>query len=208
MTTTIPRRGLMLVLSSPSGAGKTTLSRALLETDSNVILSVSATTRPKRPNERPGHDYYFILRDAFDAAIEAGEFLEYATVFDHLYGTPRQPVMDALARGQDVLFDIDWQGTQQLKERAREDLVSIFVLPPSHAELERRLRQRAQDTDEVVSKRMSKAASEISHWPEYDYVVVNDDLERAQMKVKSILDAERLKRARQIGLSDFVRKLA
>jgi guanylate kinase len=208
MTTTIPRRGLMLVLSSPSGAGKTTLSRALLESDSNVMLSVSATTRTKRPNESEGRDYFFLTRETFDAAVEADEFLEHATVFDHLYGTPRKPVMDALARGQDVLFDIDWQGTQQLKERAREDLVSIFVLPPSHAELERRLRQRAQDTDDVVRKRMSKAASEISHWPEYDYVIVNDDLVRAQARVKSILDAERLKRARQIGLSDFVRKLA
>jgi guanylate kinase len=208
MTTTIPRRGLMLVLSSPSGAGKTTLSRALLESDSNVMLSVSATTRTKRPNESEGRDYFFLTREAFDAAVEADEFLEHATVFDHLYGTPRDPVMDALARGQDVLFDIDWQGTQQLKERAREDLVSIFVLPPSHAELERRLRQRAQDTDDVVRRRMSKAASEISHWPEYDYVIVNDDLVRAQARVKSILDAERLKRARQIGLSDFVRKLA
>jgi guanylate kinase len=195
------------VLSSPSGAGKTTLSRGLLASDSNIMLSVSATTRKKRPNESEGRDYFFVSRDGFDAAIEAGEFLEYATVFDHLYGTPKKPVMDALAAGQDVLFDIDWQGTQQLKERAREDLVSVFVLPPTHDELERRLRIRAQDSDDVVRKRMSKAADEISHWPEYDYVIVNDDLAIAQEKIKAILDAERLRLTRQVGLSDFVRRL-
>ena len=171
------------------------------------MLSVSATTRKKRPNESEGRDYFFVSRDGFDAAIEAGEFLEYATVFDHLYGTPKKPVMDALAAGQDVLFDIDWQGTQQLKERAREDLVSVFVLPPTHDELERRLRIRAQDSDDVVRKRMSKAADEISHWPEYDYVIVNDDLAIAQEKIKAILDAERLRLTRQVGLSDFVRRL-
>jgi guanylate kinase len=207
MSTNIPRRGLMLVLSSPSGAGKTTLSRGLLASDSNIVLSVSATTRKKRPNESEGRDYFFVSRDGFDAAIEAGEFLEYATVFDHLYGTPKRPVMDALAAGQDVLFDIDWQGTQQLKERAREDLVSVFVLPPTHDELERRLRIRAQDSEDVVRKRMSKAADEISHWPEYDYVIVNDDLAIAQEKIKAILDAERLRLTRQVGLSDFVRRL-
>jgi guanylate kinase len=186
MNTNIPRRGLMLVLSSPSGAGKTTLSRGLLASDSQIVLSVSATTRKKRSNESEGRDYFFVSRDGFDAAIDAGEFLEYATVFDHLYGTPKKPVMDALAAGQDVLFDIDWQGTQQLKERAREDLVSVFVLPPTHDELERRLRIRAQ---------------------EYDYVIVNDDLALAQARIKAILDAERLRRTRQVGLSDFVRKL-
>jgi guanylate kinase len=207
MNTIIPRRGLMLVLSSPSGAGKTTLSRGLLANETNIVLSVSATTRKKRPNESEGRDYFFVSRDAFDAAIEADEFLEYATVFDHLYGTPKKPVMDALAAGQDVLFDIDWQGTQQLKERAREDLVSVFVLPPTHDELERRLRIRAQDSEDVVRKRMSKAADEISHWPEYDYVIVNDDLALAQARIKAILDAERLRRTRQVGLSDFVRKL-
>jgi guanylate kinase len=207
MSTNIPRRGLMLVLSSPSGAGKTTLSRGLLASDSNIVLSVSATTRKKRPNESEGRDYFFVSHDGFDAAIEAGEFLEYATVFDHLYGTPKKPVMDALAAGQDVLFDIDWQGTQQLKERAREDLVSVFVLPPTHDELERRLRIRAQDSEDVVRKRMSKAADEISHWPEYDYVIVNDDLAIAQEKIKAILDAERLRLTRQVGLSDFVRRL-
>jgi guanylate kinase len=208
MSSHIPRRGLMLVLSSPSGAGKTTLSRGLLANETNIVLSVSATTRKKRPNENEGRDYFFVSRDAFDAAIEADEFLEYATVFDHLYGTPKKPVMDALAAGQDVLFDIDWQGTQQLKERAREDLVSVFVLPPTHDELERRLRIRAQDSEDVVKKRMSKAADEISHWPEYDYVIVNDDLAPAQARIKAILDAERLRRTRQVGLSDFVRKLA
>ena len=208
MSSHIPRRGLMLVLSSPSGAGKTTLSRGLLANETNIVLSVSATTRKKRPNENEGRDYFFVSRDAFDAAIEADEFLEYATVFDHLYGTPKKPVMDALADGQDVLFDIDWQGTQQLKERAREDLVSVFVLPPTHDELERRLRIRAQDSEDVVKKRMSKAADEISHWPEYDYVIVNDDLAPAQARIKAILDAERLRRTRQVGLSDFVRKLA
>jgi guanylate kinase len=208
MSSHIPRRGLMLVLSSPSGAGKTTLSRGLLANETNIVLSVSATTRKKRPNENEGRDYFFVSRDAFDAAIEADEFLEYATVFDHLYGTPKKPVMDALAAGQDVLFDIDWQGTQQLKERAREDLVSVFVLPPTHDELERRLRIRAQDSEDVVRKRMSKAADEISHWPEYDYVIVNDDLAPAQARIKAILDAERLRRTRQVGLSDFVRKLA
>ena len=207
MSANIPRRGLMLVLSSPSGAGKTTLSRGLLASDSNIVLSVSATTRKKRPNESEGRDYFFVSRDAFDAATEAGEFLEYATVFDHLYGTPRKPVMDALAAGRDVLFDIDWQGTQQLKERAREDLVSVFVLPPTHDELERRLRIRAQDSEDVVRKRMSKAADEISHWPEYDYVIVNDDLAHAQARIKAVLAAERLRRTRQVGLSDFVRKL-
>jgi guanylate kinase len=204
---TITRRGLMLVLSSPSGAGKTTLSRRLLDSDSNIVLSVSTTTRMKRPTETEGVDYHFATEEQFLEAIEAGEFLEYATVFDHQYGTPKKPVMDALAMGRDVLFDIDWQGTQQLKERVRDDIVSIFVLPPSHGELERRLRTRAQDPDDVVARRMSKAAGEISHWPEYDYVIVNDEIDSAHAKVKSILDAERLKRARQIGLSDFVREL-
>ncbi len=204
---TISRRGLMLVLSSPSGAGKTTLSRRLLETDSAIVLSVSATTRAKRPNERDGIDYHFITPEAFQRAVDAGEFLEHATVFDNRYGTPKKPVMDCLAEGRDVLFDIDWQGTQQLREHVREDVVTIFVLPPSHAELERRLRTRAQDPEDVVAKRMARAADEISHWPEYDYVIVNDDLDAAHAKIKSILDAERLKRSRQIGLSDFVRQL-
>jgi len=197
----------MLVLSSPSGAGKTTLSRRLLDADPNIVLSVSATTRARRPNEKDGVDYHFYSAEHFRSAVAAGEFLEHATVFDHQYGTPKKPVMEALAAGHDVLFDIDWQGTQQLKEKVREDIVSIFVLPPSHAELERRLRARAQDSEEVVQKRMAKAASEISHWPEYDYVIVNDDIDPAHLKVVSILGAERLKRVRQVGLSDFVREL-
>jgi guanylate kinase len=197
----------MLVLSSPSGAGKTTLSRVLLDADPNLVLSVSATTRARRTNEKDGVDYHFYTAEQFRAAVAAGEFLEHAIVFDHQYGTPKKPVMDALAKGHDVLFDIDWQGTQQLKEKVREDIVSIFVLPPSHAELERRLRARAQDHEDVVRSRMSKAASEISHWPEYDYVIVNDDIAAAHRKIVAILSAERLKRVRQIGLSEFVREL-
>jgi len=207
MSADIKRRGLMLVLSSPSGAGKTTLTRMLLESDSNVMLSISATTRPRRPNEQDGRDYYFMSQDSFDESVRDGAFLEHATVFDHRYGTPRAPVMEALAAGRDVLFDIDWQGTQQLKERAREDLVSVFILPPSHDELERRLKTRAQDTAEVVARRMAKAASEISHWPEYDYVVVNDDLARALAKIRAILEAERSRRTRLVGVGEFVAAL-
>jgi guanylate kinase len=194
----------MLVLSSPSGAGKTTLARLLLNADSQVVMSVSATTRPKRATEMEARDYFFLTPERFGDSVERGEFLEHATVFDHRYGTPRKPVMDALDEGRDVLFDIDWQGTQQLKERAREDLVSVFILPPSHDELERRLRTRAEDADEVVAKRMAKAASEISHWPEYDYVIVNRDIERALMQVKSILEAERARRTRLAGVGEFV----
>lgn len=197
----------MLVLSSPSGAGKTTLSRRLLGTDSNLVMSVSMTTRSRRAGEREGVDYVFVTAESFDSAVRADEFLEHANVFGHRYGTPRTPVMHALSLGRDVLFDIDWQGTQQLKERARDDLVSVFVLPPSHAELERRLRARALDAEDVVAARMAKAAGEISHWAEYDYVIVNDDLERAHSHVVAILAAERLRRTRQIGLSDFVRRL-
>jgi len=197
----------MLVLSSPSGAGKTTLSRRLLESDSNIVMSVSATTRPRRPNEIEGRDYFFVAADAFECMVRNGEFFEHAIVFDHQYGTPKKPVLDALAQGRDVLFDIDWQGTQQLKERAREDLVSVFVFPPSHEELERRLRARAQDSEDVVARRMAKAASEISHWPEYDYVIVNDDLDRAHAKIVSILEAERARRTRLVGVGEFVVKL-
>ena len=200
----IKRRGLMLALSSPSGAGKTTLTRKLLESDSNVTMSVSATTRTRRPNEVEGRDYTFVAPDRFEQMVTAGELLEHATVFEHRYGTPRQPVLSALGRGRDVLFDIDWQGTQQLKEKAREDLVSVFILPPSHDELERRLRTRAEDSDVVVAKRMAKAADEISHWPEYDYVIVNRDLDRAMMQVKSILEAERTRRTRLVGVGEFV----
>ena len=206
--TAIARRGLMLVLSSPSGAGKTTLSRRLLEEDANVTLSVSMTTRTQRAGERDGQDYFFVSGEVFDAAVRNGEFLEHATVFDHRYGTPNAPVMEAMGRGRDVLFDIDWQGTQQLRERARDDLVSVFVLPPSHAELERRLKARAQDSDAVVAARMAKADGEISHWAEYDYVIINDDIGCSLHQIESILAAERLKRVRQIGLSEFVRTLS
>jgi guanylate kinase len=208
----IARRGLMLVLSSPSGAGKTTLSRKLLEADPGVELSISVTTRKQRPSEVDGRDYHFIDATRFDAMVEAGELLEWAQVFGHRYGTPRAPVEAALARGRDVLFDIDWQGTQQLQEQQLEkktgrDLVSIFVLPPSVPDLERRLRTRAQDSDEVIHARMAKAADEMSHWHEYDYVVINTDIDHAFAEVQSILAAERRKRERQTGLSEFVRRL-
>jgi guanylate kinase len=203
----IHRRGLMLVLSSPSGAGKTTLSRLLLEHDREMELSVSVTTRPKRPAERDGVDYHFVDHQHFRDLIERQALLEYAKVFDHYYGTPRGPVDATLAAGRDMLFDIDWQGTQQLTERARADLVSVFILPPSTPELERRLIRRAQDPPEVVAKRMAKAADEMSHWPEYDYVIVNVDIGRSLEQLKAILTAERLKRRRQIGLSDFVKAL-
>lgn len=205
--TVIARRGLMLVLSSPSGAGKTTLSRRLLELDDNVTLSISVTTRKKRPSEMEGRDYYFIDRRRFDELVDRGELLEWAEVFDNYYGTPKKPVMDALAAGRDVLFDIDWQGTQQLRESARPDMASIFVLPPSIPELERRLHTRAEDDYETIHRRMAKVADELSHWSEYDYVVINDDLETAYSEVKTILTAERLKRERQPGLPDFVRRL-
>jgi guanylate kinase len=203
----IARRGLMLVLSSPSGAGKTTLSRKLLAADAGVELSVSVTTRKQRPGEVDGRDYHFIDAARFEAMVKKGELLEWAQVFGHRYGTPRAPVEAALTHGRDVLFDIDWQGTQQLREKAGGDLVSIFVLPPSIPDLERRLRTRAQDSDEVIHSRMAKAADEMSHWAEYDYVVINRDVDRAFAEVQSILAAERLKRERQTGLSDFVRSL-
>jgi len=203
----VARRGVMLVLSSPSGAGKTTLSRRLLDLDRAVELSVSVTTRPMRSGEVDGRDYRFIDQRRFDAMVRGSELLEWAEVFDHCYGTPRAPVEVALAAGRDVLFDIDWQGTQQLRERARSDLVSVFVLPPSVAELERRLETRAQDSPDVIRRRMAKAADEMSHWAEYDYVVINRDLDRAFADIRAILSAERLKRERQTGLSAFVRAL-
>jgi guanylate kinase len=203
----IQRRGLMLVLSSPSGAGKTTLSRKLLDADSSVTMSVSATTRAPRSGEEEGKDYFFVSPSMFTQMADGGAFLEHAHVFGHQYGTPKEPVMLALARGRDVLFDIDWQGTQQLRQQAGDDLVSIFVLPPSHAELERRLRARAQDAEDVVQTRMAKANNEISHWAEYDYVVINDDLESTLAKIRTILDAERMKRGRQTGIAEFARKL-
>ena len=203
----VARRGLMLVLSSPSGAGKTTLSRKLLATDPSVELSVSVTTRPMRSGEVDGRDYRFIDRARFDGMVRGGELLEWAEVFDHCYGTPKQPVQAALEAGRDVLFDIDWQGTQQLREKVPTDLVSVFVLPPSASELERRLRARALDPDDVIKRRMAKAADEMSHWAEYDYVVINRDIDKAFIEVCAILAAERLKRERQTGLSGFVRML-
>ena len=203
----IERRGLMLVLSSPSGAGKTTISRELLARDDNLTLSVSATTRARRPGETEGVDYLFVDQARFDAMVAEGAFLEHATVFEHCYGTPRAAVETALSAGRDVLFDIDWQGTQQVAEKAREDLVGVFILPPSTGELERRLRARAQDPDAVVRGRMAKAADEMSHWAEYDYIVVNEDVEKSVAAVRSILEAERLRRDRQVGLRDFVESL-
>jgi guanylate kinase len=203
----IARRGLMLVLSSPSGAGKTTLSRMLLKADPGVLLSVSVTTRPKRRGERDGRDYHFIDAARFKAMVKKGDLLEWAEVFGHSYGTPSRPVLSALKAGRDVLFDIDWQGTQQLSEKARDDLVSVFILPPTVKELERRLKRRAQDSQAVIGSRMAKAAGEMSHWPEYDYVIVNRDIAEAFAEIRAILAAERLKRERQVGLSEFVRSL-
>jgi guanylate kinase len=197
----------MLVLSSPSGAGKTTISRLLLPADDQIDLSVSVTTRPKRASEIDGADYHFVDQQAFDAMVARDELLEHATVFGHSYGTPRAPVEQALEAGQDVLFDIDWQGTQQLAEKASKDLVRIFILPPSTEELERRLRTRAQDPEEVVQGRMAKAADEMSHWAEYDYIIVNSEVSESLAQVQSVLTAERLKRERQVGLHDFVEEL-
>ena len=205
----IQRRGLMLVLSSPSGAGKTTLSRQLLDNDKQIQLSVSCTTRHKRPGERDGVDYHFIDTATFRGMIERQEFLEYAEVFGNYYGTPRAPVEHLLGSGRDVLFDIDWQGTQQLRDMdtSRADLVTVFILPPSTRDLEKRLLTRAQDPKEVVAQRMAKAADEMSHWAEYDYVLVNRDIATSLNNLKSILTAERLKRERQVGLSTFVKGL-
>ncbi len=203
----IKRRGLMFVMSSPSGAGKTTLSRGLLDSDDEIVMSVSATTRNPRPGEVDGKDYYFVSVEDFGLMVNRGEFLEHAKVFDNYYGTPRGPVEEALSNGKDVLFDIDWQGTQQLKENARDDVVSIFILPPSTQELERRLHTRAQDSAEIVAKRMAKAADEMSHWAEYDYIIVNQDLDKSRTQIRAILDAERLKRPRQTGLGGFVKGL-
>jgi guanylate kinase len=201
------RRGLMLVLSSPSGAGKTSISRELLECDDKISLSISATTRPRRPGEVDGEDYKFVDKTTFDLMINRQELLEHAKVFDHYYGTPRAPVEQSLAGGRDVLFDIDWQGTQQLAEKARGDLVSIFILPPSTVELDRRLHSRAQDSEAVISERMARAADEMTHWSEYDYVIVNVDFDKSVRQVQAILEAERLKRPRLVGLSDFVTRL-
>ena len=196
-----------MVLSSPAGAGKTTISRALLKRHEEINLSISATTRPKRPAEEHGVDYYFVDPNEFEAMVKEGAFLEHAEVFGNRYGTPRKPVEEALLAGRDVLFDIDWQGTQQLRESARADLVSVFILPPSVGALEDRLRRRAQDPEDVVQSRMAKAADEMSHYAEYDYIVVNDDMDLALKQVEAILIAERLKRDRQVGLGEFVRQL-
>ncbi|QEX16289.1 guanylate kinase [Hypericibacter terrae] len=203
----IRRRGLMLVLSSPSGAGKTSISRALLARDPLLEMSVSATTRPKRPGEVPGIDYLFVDAEEFNLMVNREEFLEYAKVFGNYYGTPRAPVEAALGAGRDVLFDIDWQGTQQLDARVPKDLVTVFILPPSTRELERRLHTRAQDSAEEVAKRMAKAADELSHWPEYHYVLVNHELEQTIQQIQAILQAERLRRERQVGLHEFVKAL-
>lgn len=203
-TLSIARRGLMLVLSSPSGAGKSTIARALLANDTRLTMSVSATTRSPRPGEIDGLDYRFVEHDLFESMVAAGEMLEHALVFGNRYGSPRGPVEQLLAAGRDVVFDVDWQGTQQLRQNASSDLVSVFILPPSRAELERRLHTRAQDSEEVVRGRMAKAADEMSHWAEYDYIVVNHDIEQAVADVTAILAAERLRRRRQLGLAEFV----
>ena len=206
-TPEIARRGILLVLSSPSGAGKTTITRALVQRDANLKISVSVTTRPKRAGEVDGQHYHFISRAAFDEMVAKGELLEHAVVFGNCYGTPRAPVEAVLGAGGDIVSDIDWQGTQQLKSTVRGDLVSVFILPPSMAALEQRLRTRAQDSEEVVQARMAKSTDEMSHWPEYDYIIVNRDLEESVRRVQAILAAERVRNDRQIGLADFVNRL-
>jgi guanylate kinase len=198
----------MLVISSPSGAGKSTIARELLAGDGELTMSVSATTRPPRPGEVDGKDYVFVGKEDFEGMVAGERLLEHATVFGNRYGTPREPVEAALRQGRDILFDVDWQGTQQLKQNARADLVSVFILPPSHQELEQRLRGRAQDSEEVVRHRMAKAADEMSHWAEYDYIVVNRVVEDAVAEVRAILAAERLRRDRRLGLSDFVQAIS
>ena len=207
MSVTIQRRGLMLVLSSPSGAGKSTLSRLLLQSDPRISMSVSVTTRPKRLHEVEGKDYFFVSPERFEAMLRDGQFLEHATVFDNLYATPKAAVEKLLTEGRDVLFDIDWQGAQHLSQKARDDLVRVFILPPSRAELERRLRGRAEDSPDVVARRMAEANNEISRWSEYDYVIINEDVRTALTQLEAIVAAERLNRQRQTGLVEFVRRL-
>ena len=203
-----PRRGLLLILSSPSGAGKSTLARRLMDWDTTMRFSVSATTRAPRPGEVEGREYYFKPRAEFEAMVAAGEMLEHAEVFGNFYGSPRAPVEAAMAEGRDTLFDIDWQGGQQIRNSALgRDVVSVFILPPSIAELDRRLRGRGQDSDEVIAGRMAKSQAEISHWAEYDYVLVNDDLEETFARLLTVLQAERMRRDRQPGMADFVRGL-
>ena len=203
----IARRGLMLVLSSPSGAGKTTLARRLIEDEPRVAMSVSHTTRARRNGEKDGRDYHFVDRDTFTRMRERGEFLEWAVVFDNFYGTPRHPAEQALAEGRDVLFDVDWQGASSLRDKAKDDVVTVFILPPTAADLEQRLNVRAQDPPETVRRRMLGASNEIQHWDEYDYVVINYDIEQSVAAVRAILAAERQRRSRLTGLKDFVRNL-
>ena len=203
----LQRRGLMFVLSSPSGAGKTTIARKLLAEDAEIAMSVSVTTRPKRPGEVEGRDYIFVSDAEFARMAQAEEFLEWAEVFGHHYGTPKAQIKAGLKEGQDYLFDIDWQGTQQLYQRMETDVVRVFLLPPSIESLEARLRNRATDSEDVIEGRMARARSEISHWDGYDYVVINDDIEECFGQVQEILRSERLRRARQTGLVEFVRKL-
>ncbi len=207
MSSSIERRGLMLVLSSPSGAGKSTIAKAILEDDEKLTMSVSATTREPRRGEVEGEHYFFLSTEKFEEMVDADEFLEHATVFGNSYGTPKAPVEAALEEGRDVLFDVDWQGAQEIQQYAHDDLVSIFILPPSVEELERRLFSRAQDSEEIVRGRMAKATAEMSHWDAYEYVIVNQDIEESVSNVKAILKAERLKRRRQKGMLEFVRSL-
>jgi len=201
------RRGLLIVLSSPSGAGKSTISRMLLQADANITMSISATTRPMRPGEKQDVDYHFVDTAEFERLVQADEFAEWAYVFDHMYGSPKEPIKEALKEGRDTLFDIDWQGTQQLEYAFRTDLVLIFILPPSMRELERRLHERGTDSDEIIANRMKRAAGEIGHWAEYDYVLINDDMDKCLEDVRAIIAAERLRRQRQPYLLRFVREL-
>jgi guanylate kinase len=201
------RRGVMLVLSSPSGAGKTSLSRELLKNNTNLFLSISYTTRPARPSEVDKSDYCFVDDKKFNKMLENNEFLEHAKVFDHYYGTPKAPITEALDSGKDILFDIDWQGTQQLMNSLQDDLIKVFILPPSAKELEKRLLKRNQDTDVIVKKRMSKASNEISHYAEYDYIIINEVFDDSLRKIEAILIAESLKRSRQINIQDIIKDL-